>query len=123
MARFAKQRKINRINVKHVEDDLRDARKGTEVTVKLSSHRYRAEIVNLLIVNNNFGYFISSFCQGHNSFPVIALKLTSVWFRTFGFSTCKYVYLFDSSINRSFSSFIHSASSFINSAYSQLLTC
>ena len=40
--------KINRINVKHVEDDLRDARKGTEVTVKLSSRRYRAEIVNFL---------------------------------------------------------------------------
>ena len=35
MARFARQREINRINVKHVEDDRSDARKGTEVTVKL----------------------------------------------------------------------------------------
>ena len=50
--------------VKHVEGNLRDARKGTEVTVKLSSRRYHAEIVNLLFVNIcYFGYIISPFCQ------------------------------------------------------------
>ena len=34
--------------MKHVEDNLRDARKGTEVTVKISSRGYCAEIINFL---------------------------------------------------------------------------
>ena len=40
--------RINRVNVKHVQSDLQNSTRGSEIIVKLGQRRYRATIVDFL---------------------------------------------------------------------------